>query len=98
MNGQAAPPARVLIVAGEASGDLYGGLLMQAMSHGAGERPESGAVPRAIEFTGIGGPSMRAAGLRLLGDASALGVTGLFEVVGRFASILGAYRAVGAAL
>ena len=97
---------RVLIVAGEASGDLYGGLLMRAMREGSSA--ESSAVAHTaaiapvgeppvlgIEFAGIGGASMRAAGLQPVADASALGVTGLFEVAGRFASIWKAYRACG---
>jgi lipid-A-disaccharide synthase len=74
----------VLIVAGEASGDLYGGLLMRAMS--------------GVRFTGVGGPSMRGAGLAPLGDASALGVTGLLEVARHFGSIWRAWRCVVAAL
>lgn len=73
---------RVLIVAGEASGDLYGDLVMRAMA-GSG---------RAVEFTGIGGPSMRSAGLRALGDAGVLGVTGFFEVLGSARAIWRAYR------
>lgn len=76
-------PARVLIVGGEASGDLYGGLLLRAM---AGLDP-------AIEFTGIGGPSMQAAGLRLLGDARLMGVTGVLEVAARLPVIWRAFRA-----
>jgi lipid-A-disaccharide synthase len=76
-------PARVLIVAGEASGDLYGGLLMRAMAGGA----------EAVRFTGIGGPAMREAGLEPLADASALGVTGVLEVAARFGVIWRAWRA-----
>jgi len=79
----------VLIVAGEASGDLYGGLLMRAMA---------AAAPGTIEFVGVGGPAMRAAGLRPLGDAGAMGVTGLFEVLGRLGTIWRAYREARAAL
>jgi lipid-A-disaccharide synthase len=69
--------------------------------------PPAGAVPGgaaavagsgAVEFVGVGGPAMRAAGLKPLGDASALGVTGVLEVVGRIASIWSAYRSAGAAL
>lgn len=78
------PPARVLIVGGEASGDLYGGLLMRAMA----------SANRGIEFAGIGGPSMQAAGLRLLGDASQTGVTGLLEVAARLPAIWRAFRGV----
>jgi lipid-A-disaccharide synthase len=77
------PAARVLIVGGEASGDLYGGLLMRAMAD----------FDRGIEFTGIGGPSMQAAGLRLLGDARQVGVTGMLEVAARLPVIWRAYRA-----
>jgi len=95
----AADPARVLIVAGEASGDLYGGLLMREMS----AAPDAlvgpdGTEGGGIEFTGAGGPAMRDAGLRPLADASTLGVTGVFEVLSRFASIWKAYRRASAAL
>ncbi len=74
-------PSRVLIVAGEASGDLYGGLLMRSM-----------AARTGVRFLGIGGPGMRAAGLDLIADAGRIGVTGLSEVLGRFGSIWRAYR------
>lgn len=74
---------RVLIVGGEASGDLYGGLLMHAMS----------ALAPDLRFSGVGGPSMRSAGLEALGDAEAMGVTGLLEVVGRLRVIWRAFRA-----
>ncbi len=77
---------RVLIVAGEASGDLYGGLLMRAM---AGSTAVGG---RRLTFQGAGGPSMRAAGLASLGDAAAMGVTGLLEVLRRLPVIWGVYR------
>jgi lipid-A-disaccharide synthase len=76
-------PARVLIVGGEASGDLYGGLLMRAMAR----------LDPNIEVTGIGGPSMQAAGLRVLGDARQMGVTGFLEVAARFPVIWRAFRA-----
>ncbi len=77
--------ARVLIVAGEASGDLYGSLVMRAM----------GEAGRRVEFTGIGGPAMRTAGIHPLGDAGALGVTGFLEVLGSARAIWGAYREAG---
>lgn len=73
---------RILVVAGEASGDLYGSLVMRAMA-GSG---------RSVEFTGIGGPSMRSAGLRALGDAGVLGVTGFLEILGSARAIWRAYR------
>ena len=74
--------SRVLISAGEASGDLYGGLLMRAMADGPGGPPG---------FVGIGGPSMRAAGIEGLGDASSMGVTGFLEVVGQLGVIWKAF-------
>ncbi|HEU4401987.1 MAG TPA: lipid-A-disaccharide synthase [Candidatus Polarisedimenticolia bacterium] len=81
--------ASVLIVAGEASGDLYGGLLMRAMG-AAGALPAGYAGPP--RFLGIGGPAMRAAGLAPLGDAGVMGVTGLLEVLGSLRVIWRAYR------
>jgi len=96
--------ARVLIVAGEASGDLYGGLVMRAMA-GSPDRGGAGtAAPglagaqtsdRRVLFTGAGGPAMRAAGLRPLGDAGTLGVTGFLEVLGSARAIWRAYREAG---
>ena len=56
---------------------------MRAMADGPGWPPG---------FTGIGGPSMRAAGIEGLGDASTMGVTGFFEVVGQLGVI---WRAFG---
>ncbi|HEV8200060.1 MAG TPA: lipid-A-disaccharide synthase [Candidatus Polarisedimenticolia bacterium] len=86
-------PARVLIVAGEASGDLYGGLIQTAMR----ERAASSPVPPVV-FTGIGGDAMRAAGLDPLADAAVLGVTGIVEVAARFGAIWKAFRAASRVL
>ena len=97
--------ARVLIVAGEASGDLYGSLVMRAMAeplHPPGGRigASSGAETPSpgVRFTGIGGPAMRAAGLAPLGDAGTLGVTGFLEVLGSARAIWRAYREARALL
>ena len=62
---------RILISCGEASGDLYAGAL-------AGEimRRQPGA-----EVVGFGGPRLRAAGARLLGDFAEFSVTGLTEAL-----------------
>src|SRR5213594_1103735 len=91
---------RVLIVAGEASGDLYGSLLIGAMSEtqqpGISPPPSSrvgsGDTDARVQFTGVGGPAMRAAGLRPLGDAARLGVTGFLEILGSAGAIWHAYR------
>jgi len=91
--------ARVLIVAGEASGDLYGSLVMRAMADtGRPAGGRIGAPPGAetpapgVRFTGVGGPAMRAAGLVPLGDAGTMGVTGFLEVLGSARAIWCAYR------
>ncbi len=62
---------RVLIVAGEASGDLYGGQLI---------REVAGIAPR-VSFLGIGGASMRDAGLDALVRSEDISVVGLVEVI-----------------
>jgi lipid-A-disaccharide synthase len=64
-------PIRVVIVAGEASGDQLGAALMQALHR---------RFPR-VRFAGIGGPRMRAAGCECWHDAAELAVMGLVEVL-----------------
>ncbi|MFM2289885.1 MAG: lipid-A-disaccharide synthase [Pseudomonadota bacterium] len=64
-------PLRVVIVAGEASGDQLGAALMQALR----------ARFPAVQFAGIGGPRMRAAGCECWHDAATLTVMGLVEVL-----------------
>jgi lipid-A-disaccharide synthase len=60
---------RVAIVAGETSGDTLGAALMAAL------RERSGPV----EFLGVAGPAMRAAGCLALADAHELAVMGLID-------------------
>src|SRR5579863_9827348 len=60
---------RVAIVAGETSGDKLGAGLMAALR----------ARCRAIEFLGVAGPAMRAAGCVPLADAHELAVMGLID-------------------
>ena len=62
-----ADPLRVMISCGEASGDLYAGALAAALRR---------RVP-SVEITGLGGPSLRAAGADLVADFSRISVTGL---------------------
>ncbi len=62
---------RVLIVAGEASGDL----------HGAGLIKEMRKIHPDIEFCGIGGNCMRDEGVRLLAHASDMAIIGFKEIV-----------------
>lgn len=68
-------PLRVLMAAGEVSGDMYGGALI-------GELRKQ-FPGRAIEVRGLGGEAMRAAGAELLYHTDALGSMGIFEVLGK---------------
>jgi lipid-A-disaccharide synthase len=71
-------PPQVAIVAGEASGDLLGGLLIRALK-------ESGFHG---DFAGIAGPKMQAAGARSLFPMEALSVRGYVEALGGLSKIL----------
>src|SRR5512141_454875 len=62
---------RIALVAGEASGDLLGAELIRALRARAPD----------IEFYGVGGPRMQAAGCDVLVPSSALAVRGLTEVL-----------------
>ncbi|WP_050757096.1 lipid-A-disaccharide synthase [Cyanobium sp. PCC 7001] len=69
--GTPAPP-RLLMVAGEASGDLHGGALLSALRR---------RLPDA-QVRGVGGERMRAAGLDQLADVRSLSAAGLVEIMG----------------
>lgn len=69
---------RIGIVAGEASGDLLGAELIQAIRH---------YYPNLL-IEGIAGPKMIAAGCHPLFEMENLSVMGLFEVLGRLRKIL----------
>lgn len=69
---------QVMIVAGESSGDLHGGNLLQAAAE----------IDSGLRFFGVGGERMRQAGCRLLFPAEELSVMGLVEVVRQLPRIL----------
>lgn len=73
---------RVGIVAGEASGDLLGSHLISALRD---KLPD-------VEFVGIAGPKMQAAGAKTLFPMEKLAVRGYLEVLRHFAEILGIRR------
>ena len=73
-----------MIVAGEASGDMHGAQLIQAMQ---AQHPD-------LSFSGIGGQELAAAGVEMLFDASRLAVVGITEVVSHFGDILAARRSL----
>ncbi|WP_459474284.1 lipid-A-disaccharide synthase [Pseudomonas sp. No.117] len=79
---------RVALVAGEASGDLLGAGLMQALRE---QHPN-------ISFMGVGGPRMEAEGLVSAFPMERLAVMGLVEVLGRLRELLGRRKALIAQL
>ncbi|MHB8770700.1 MAG: lipid-A-disaccharide synthase [Syntrophales bacterium] len=79
---------KVMIVAGEASGDLHGGNLVREMRR----------IDAGISFTGVGGRRMQAEGVELLADAADMAVVGLTEVVFKLGTILRVMRRLKASL
>ena len=82
-----APPA-IMLVAGEASGDLHGASLCRALR---------GLEPSCRLF-GMGGARMAAAGMDLMEDVTATAVVGHSEAVGQVPRLYRAYRKLRAAL
>lgn len=73
---------RIMIVTGEASGDLHGAKLIRACR----------AIDPAAEFFGVGGARMQAEGCDLLVDGETIAVMGLVEVLGHFPVIWSAFQ------
>jgi lipid-A-disaccharide synthase len=82
---------RILVSAGESSGDLYAALVVEELRR----LDPVGAPP--TEFFGCTGPKLRAAGVRTVVDAASLAVVGLLEVVAHIPRIHGEYRKLLAA-
>lgn len=68
----------IMIVAGEASGDMHGANLVREMLN----------LDPMLNFYGIGGNRLREEGVELLANASDMAVVGLTEVVSKLGSIL----------
>ena len=75
---------KILIIAGEASGDIYGADLAM---HLLKTRPD-------LKISGIGGKRMRDAGVDTLYDISHLSVVGLFEILPKLRTINKAFNVV----
>jgi lipid-A-disaccharide synthase len=71
----------VLIVAGEASGDLHGARLVREMK----------AIDPSLSFCGVGGRNLEAEGVRLIARSSEMAVVGLTEVFSKLRFIAGVY-------
>ena len=70
-DSEAAPSARIMIVAGEASGDLHGASLSRAIR----------TMGPAVELFGVGGDAMQDAGVELIYHMRKLAVVGITEVI-----------------
>jgi lipid-A-disaccharide synthase len=80
-------PRKILVSAGESSGDLYASLVVEELRR---RWPDA-------EFFGCTGPRLRAAGVDTVVDAASLAVVGLLEVVRDIPRIYGEYRRLLAA-
>jgi lipid-A-disaccharide synthase len=102
---------RILISAGEASGEMYGAQLMEALRAevntrgaslrrtGEGARSHMGSAPsdrdspqQQLEFFGVGGDKMRAAGCDIVVDAKDLSVVGITEILSHLPKIWGLFH------
>ena len=81
---------RILISAGEASGEFYGAELIHALQRQISTQPEQGN----IEYFGVGGERMRDAGCELLVDAREIAEVGIVEVVKHIPTIYRRFREV----
>jgi len=68
----------VMIIAGEASGDLHGSMLVKAMLE----------KNNTLFFVGVGGKALKEAGVKIFFDASEISVVGITEVFSRMPGIL----------
>ena len=73
---------RVMIIAGEASGDMHAAKLVREVKEKKSD----------INFYGIGGKNMVEAGVNALVDSADLAVVGLFEVLAHWNTISGALK------
>ena len=81
-------PLRLLVVAGEASGDLHGGNLANALRELAPD----------LVMEGSGGENMRQAGVSILFDIDKMGAVGIVELAGSLLHHLKIYRTLSSAI
>jgi len=73
---------KVLLVAGEASGDLHGATLVHAIHE----------IDPSIAVSGVGGTHLRAAGMEILVDTAAVATMGFVEIIGSAGRFWHMYR------
>jgi lipid-A-disaccharide synthase len=84
----AARRRRILLVAGEASGDLHGADLLRALHMRAPD----------VEVYGLGGEHLRSAGMRTVADAAEVATVGVVEGIGRLRTLVRVYRTLARSL
>lgn len=82
-SASASAPLRLLLVAGEVSGDLHAAALLRELRR---------LCPRPLEVYGIGGDQLAAEGVELLAHADQTGVIGFWEVARRLRFFRGLLR------
>lgn len=80
-----ADQSAIMLSAGEASGDLHGGMLCRALRE----------LSPGLRLTGMGGGHMAAAGMEVIVDPTGHAAVGTSEAVGRVPALYRAYRAMG---
>src|SRR5438874_2859244 len=87
---------RILISAGEASGEMYGAQLIEALRRTLRiGQPGAAVLTQSvsnIEFFGVGGDKMRAAGCDIVVDAKDLSVVGITEILSHLPKIWGLFH------
>ena len=78
----------ILIVAGEASGDLHGSNLIKALKE----------IDPALKFYGIGGEKMKGVGFSAIEDSKNLAVVGISEVILKLGGLYAAFNKLKKAL
>ena len=76
---------KIWIISGEESGDIYGANLARELKSLAAANGEE------LELSGMGGRRMIAAGVKVLVDATELGVIGVFEITSKLFTFIGIY-------
>jgi lipid-A-disaccharide synthase len=82
---RSADDAAIMLSAGEASGDLHGGMLCRALHE----------LAPGLHLFGMGGSHMAAAGTEVIVDPTGQAAVGTSEAMGRIPALCRAYRAMG---